>query len=338
MSPDRLWSGQSIVRQEARLAPIVLSHFGHIQGRRARGKPVRTSDSRDAVSWLFALQHDGKLLLVCEAASVGASVAPRVGDRFVCQAVFDIRLLSSAASTSAYLRESARMKMRPPVDLHFASIEEIAPSPQAVLRQTMCLGVGECTHSTPRHRFDMHRPESLNRLRTHASGQSNAPLAATLASFLKQNFGLYLLGFCCAQRFPPTGERRLGEPMLRAVATLRKTTALPGLNVNRPPLPPGCVLEMFRTHRRFSNAAENPIWNDSALSESRARSGRLHTSHGWQDKAGFPAPGTSFLSICLHIVLGWAPTFRRDERAALFPIILLFQCSESRRPRYAENR
>ena len=100
------------------------------------------------------------------------------------------------------------MKMRSPVDLQFASIEEIAPSPEAVLRQTMCLGVGQCTYSTPRHRLDMHRPESLNRLRTHANGQSNAPLATTLASFLKQNFGLYWLGFCGAQRFPPTGERR----------------------------------------------------------------------------------------------------------------------------------
>jgi hypothetical protein len=34
---------------------------------------------------------------------------------------------------------------------------------------------------------------------------------------------------------------------------------------------------------------------------------------GRQDKAGFPASGTSFLSFCLHIVLGRSPTFRRDE-------------------------
>jgi hypothetical protein len=51
------------------------------------------------------------------------------------------------------------------------------------------------------------------------------------------------------------------------------------------------------------------------------------------DKAGFPATGTSFLSFCLHIVFGRSPTFRRDDRAALFPIIILFQCSERRRPR-----
>ncbi len=59
-----------------------------------------------------------------------------------------------------------------------------------------------------------------------------------------------------------------------------------------------------------------------------ARSGR-------QDKAGFPASGTLFLSVCLHIVLGRFPTFNRAQRAALFPIVILFQYFESRRPRHA---
>jgi hypothetical protein len=62
------------------------------------------------------------------------------------------------------------------------------------------------------------------------------------------------------------------------------------------------------------------------------------TDPGWQDKAGFPASGTSFLSVCLHIILGRYPTLRRDERAALFPIVILFQCSESRRPQHADSR
>ena len=62
------------------------------------------------------------------------------------------------------------------------------------------------------------------------------------------------------------------------------------------------------------------------------------SDRGGQDKAGFPASGTSFLSFCLHIVLGRSLTFRRDERAAHFLIVILFQCSERRRPRHAENR
>jgi hypothetical protein len=81
--------------------------------------------------------------------------------------------------------------------------------------------------------------------------------------------------------------------------------------------------------RRFSKVVANP----------RVATGEEgKTDRGWQDKAGFPASGTSFLSSCLHIVLGRSPTFRRDERAALFPIIILFQRSESRRPRHAAIR
>jgi hypothetical protein len=34
------------------------------------------------------------------------------------------------------------------------------------------------------------------------------------------------------------------------------------------------------------------------------------TDRGWQDKAGFPASGTSFLSFCLHIVFGRSPTLQ----------------------------
>ena len=74
------------------------------------------------------------------------------------------------------------------------------------------------------------------------------------------------------------------------------------------------------------------------VEEKRSSGLTLHARLGRQDKAGFPASGTSFLSVCLHIVLGRSPTFHRDQRAALFPIIILFQCSESRRPRHAASR
>src|SRR5271169_5866798 len=39
---------------------------------------------------------------------------------------------------------------------------------------------------------------------------------------------------------------------------------------------------------------------------------------GRQDKAGFPASGTSFLSVCLHIVLGRSPTFRSRSASGAF--------------------
>jgi hypothetical protein len=73
--------------------------------------------------------------------------------------------------------------------------------------------------------------------------------------------------------------------MPTAIRGTRNAAAPPGLDVNRPPLASGFVLEMFWTHRRFSNAAENPKWNENALPESCARFGRLHTSHGRQGKS-----------------------------------------------------
>jgi hypothetical protein len=73
----------------------------------------------------------------------------------------------------------------------------------------------------------------------------------------------------------PARECLFVESMLTAIFGWRNAAALPRLDVNRPPLASGFVLEMFWTHRRFSTAAENPKWNDSALSESRARFGRL---------------------------------------------------------------
>ena len=73
------------------------------------------------------------------------------------------------------------------------------------------------------------------------------------------------------------------------------------------------------------------------VAKKRRRELTLHARLGRQDKASCLAAGTSFLSFCLHIVLGRSPTFRRDERAALFPIIILFQCSERRRPRHVRE-
>jgi hypothetical protein len=74
------------------------------------------------------------------------------------------------------------------------------------------------------------------------------------------------------------------------------------------------------------------------VEEKRRNELTLPARLGRQDKASCLAAGTSFLSFCLHIVFGRSPTFHRDERAALFPIIILFQCSESRRTRRVENQ
>jgi hypothetical protein len=51
--------------------------------------------------------------------------------------------------------------------------------------------------------------------------------------------------------------------------------------VHRPKRTARFVLEIFRTHRRSSNAARKPIWNDNAFSESRAGFGRLQRKRQW---------------------------------------------------------
>jgi hypothetical protein len=198
------------------------------------------------------------------------------------------------------------MKMRPPVDFQLASSEKITPASQAGQRDAQRCSVVDGAQSAPAQRFDVHRPERLHRLTSLVAGQPKMPFAATLAPFLTLQFRFYLQGVCVDKHSQPSHKRRLREPVLCAIAALRQTAPLPRLDVNRPPFASGFVLEMFRTHRRFSNAAENPIWNDSALSGSRARFGRLHNSHGWQDKSPDVRRGQ---------VVGWIESFAHSTRS-----------------------
>ena len=157
------------------------------------------------------------------------------------------------------------MKMRSPVDLDVANFEKAAPSLQAVQRQTMRFGMSLRARPGPSHRLDVHRPVSLDGLGPHVGRQANMPFTSVFALFLAQQFGLRLPGFFVHQSLPPAQESRLSEPMLRATATLRQAAAPPCLHVNRPPFTSTFVLEVFRSYRRFSNAAENPKWYESAL-------------------------------------------------------------------------
>ena len=194
------------------------------------------------------------------------------------------------------------MKMRSPVDLDVANFEKAAPSLQAVQRQMMRFGISLRAHPGPSHRLDVHRPVSLDGLGPHVGRQANMPFTSAFALFLAQQFGLRLQGFFVHQSLPPAQERRLSEPMLRAIATLRQAAALPCLHVNRPPFTSAFVLEVFRSHRRFSNAAENLKWYENALLKSCAETGRLRADHGRQDKSA--AFGRA------HVV-GWIGDFRR---------------------------
>ena len=240
----------------------------------------------------------------CSIASFSSSVKLRRFDRRFtrhrgCQDSFNRWVLSSAANIAAYLRAGTGMKPRSPVNFHLATIDQISPAAQAELRDFRRRGVMRERHSAPVQRLHMHRPERLHSLVAFVRRQlerSSSALPSTLVALgFGKDFGILRTDFgrfrvrdgtqpackCCAR-----------EVVNPAVAALRQAAALPRLDVNRPPLAPGFVLEMFWTHRRISTAAENPIWNDSALSESRARTGRLRKAgkqgegnRGWQGKA-----------------------------------------------------
>ena len=200
------------------------------------------------------------------------------------------------------------MKMRPPVDLHLGVLETVPPFAQRVGRKPQAGGIFANTHPAPVHSFHMHRPERLERtragVRAHGIARSLRPLATLplLPALLSptrilQGFRMFAGFFLADQMLHPAFERLGRQPVLAAIIRARHSALTPCLDVQRPiravRFYPGP-----RCHRRSSHVREDPIWNDTALSESRARFGRLQTDRRWQDKAGFPATGTSFLSSC----------------------------------------
>ena len=162
--------------------------------------------------------------------------------------------------------------------------------------------------SAPGHRFDVHRPERLNGYRPLRRAQPGFPRFARRRRLMLQDY-------CFANDGQPPPERAHVESMLPAIALPRKTATTPRLDVDRPPCPPSCVLEMFRTHRRSSNARRNPIWTANAPPIRCARTGRLPLAgfvarsaigcadHGRQDKSA--ASGRA------HVV-GWIGVLGRS--------------------------
>ncbi|WP_246230276.1 conjugal transfer protein TrbF [Bradyrhizobium cytisi] len=105
----------------------------------------------------------------------------------------------------------------------------------------------------------------------------------------------------------PAPKRVLGEALLKAIFTDCEIASAPCLDVQRPPFTSRFVLEVFRSHRRISTAAENPKWNDIARGGRCAETGRLapanfdyqptdaqiayHLARFIEDVRGLPADG-----------------------------------------------
>jgi hypothetical protein len=107
----------------------------------------------------------------------------------------------------------------------------------------------------------MHRPERLHAAIAHVSIHAKvsslvppqpffpvftAPLAAQFCLIFRK----LACSFLASKMFEPACACLLVKSVLKAIYGARNAAALPRLNVNRPPLTPGLVLEMFWTHRR----------------------------------------------------------------------------------------
>src|SRR5579883_592656 len=207
------------------------------------------------------LTHDRELFFVTEPAAVGAPVAREPDRRCVCQAAFVCWLLSSAASTAAYFRKGARMKPCAPVDCYLAGLQQIAPASQAGRRDTERRRIMSGSLAAPIQRLDMHRPERLNGARPSGLRQRGVTSVTFSPRLVFQGFGI-------PDRSQPAPKSAHVEPVLPAIPPTRQTATPPCLDVNRPPLTPSPVLEMFRPHRRSSHVRRNPIWTARARPKS----------------------------------------------------------------------
>ena len=156
------------------------------------------------------------------------------------------------------------MKLRSPVNFDLATIDQISPAAQAGPREFRRRGVMRERHPAPVQRLHMHCPELLHRLVALVRRQLERSSPALPPTLVVLGFGKDF-GVLCADsgRFrvrdgaQPTCECCIGEAVHSAITALRQAAALPRLDVHSPPFSTCFVLKMFRTHRRFSNAAEN---------------------------------------------------------------------------------
>ena len=256
-------------------APVnAFDQHGELRGGQ-RDRVVAPADRRHTHVRLLRLAQDGELFLVSEAAPVRTSVAWRIAPSRVCQGLFGCFLLSSAANAAAYFRASAGMKIRAPVNLHFAAVEQITLAAQTDQRKIVSVGAMRGAQSAPVQRFDMHRPERLNGDRALRFAQRRWPSTAALTTLFAQKFCCFSRGFRAFELLEPAIERRLVEPMIATIFGARKSAPARRFNMRRPVGTPCRVLELFRAHRRSSHVRENPICREIALPSERAEFGHL---------------------------------------------------------------
>ena len=193
------------------------------------------------------------------------------------------------------------MKKRTPVDRRRLGVDQITPPAQSAGRYAQRPSIMRDAHTAPVQRFDVHRPERLDRLRSPVGRQRASLPSAPFKPFFAFDFRFGAQSLVADERVQPTRKCRLGQAMLTTISPLRQPTSLPCLHVNQPPFAARPVLEAFRSHRRTSNVRRSPIWTARADLRNRAETGRLRSDHGRQDKS--TASGRA------HVVV-WIGDFR----------------------------
>jgi hypothetical protein len=191
------------------------------------------------------------------------------------------------------------VKMRAPVDYDLAGVQSVTPFVQRMRRQLHRGGIGAEAHSTPGQRLHVHRPERLRSPIAHVRGDHEPALLllserlfSLVPGALAAQFRLIFLelkrSFVAGKPLQRTPQSVLGQTLLLAVFADPEAASAPCLDVQRPPLASRFVLEVFRSHRRISTAAENPKWNDMARGGICAETGRLPLNVRRQDERASP--------------------------------------------------
>jgi hypothetical protein len=146
------------------------------------GRIVPPTNRCDADTRPLSFHRDSEFLGVGETTPVRPAIAHRISWRWGCP--FAIRLLSSAASISAYLWAGARKKKRRPIDLHVAVIEPVTPPPRREKQRGYIV-----THTRPPPVHRLHILDGTRtRVRTHAKAPSLTRVGAVLSALLMALF------------------------------------------------------------------------------------------------------------------------------------------------------
>jgi len=171
---------------------------------------------------------------------------------------------------------------------HVAKLAEpIAPFLQTRRQKRLRSRIFAYAHAAPVHRFHVHRPERLNAARAHVRAHRIKPTLTPLpvllplltlffTAQLSQIFRMLTGSLFTREILKPARKDVPRQTVFSTIDRLRKATAAPRLNMQRP-IKPVCLFPGTLSHRRSSNARRNPICREVASSKGCVGTGRLRT-------------------------------------------------------------